>query len=331
MGYVFRRGSGLRFRHEGCVQGSRHPLFLAQDRPVMHAFYSAVLASLFAQNSACISQQGATVSFDTVAEYWLTSRSRIDLWEHAIVRLRRIECEREYRSLEDWWKRHRDLLEEVFVTETLTRTVAASARNLRISDREGTFGPVADSVFVLQHDLTNEIRRAMLRHQLGAAQPYFMRLNRIRIATQNFTDKMLGWMSIEEEHALHYAFCEENAVDFRDEMKAMPNRHFRNMMMQLSSHASKSTLRPLLSNECMLPQANREVLNSVIALMGRGIFDQRGILMNEPNLVGLMSMVDSDSKPPPPHFHWSAVSPTATAAKSSSTPGHHLSDRWYGC
>ena len=130
----------------------------------MHSFYSAILASVLAQNSVAFAHEGATVPFNSVAEYWCSCRTRLDLWEQAIIRLRRAEREKSYEMLEQWWGEHHELLEEVFVTDGLTRLVAASLGEHKIEDRDGNFAPVSDSIFLLHYDMTKEIRRAMLRH-----------------------------------------------------------------------------------------------------------------------------------------------------------------------
>ena len=289
----------------------------------MHAYYSALLASVFAQNAAVVSQQGMEVAFDNAAEYWLSSRSRIDLWEHALVRLRNAEREKEYVALQRWWERHGGLLEEIFVTEPLTRTVAASMGGVPISNREGKVAPVADSVFILHHDLTNEIRRAMLRHQLGAAQPFFMRLNRIRLAARKLTDQLLGWMSVMDSGYLAYVCCEETALGFRDELAQLPVRRLQVMMMQLSAQASCTALRKLLSTNCSLPQSNREVLNSAMNLIGRKAFDRRGLLRSDYVWSGILSMTNEDEKPSSLNFDFNFGSSLFWGVETPHSPGQH--------
>lgn len=302
---------------------------LSASKKPMHALYSAVLASLFAQNSRTLVRDGGSVPFDSVAEYWCSSRSRIDLWEQAIIRLQRAEKERDYALLEDWWKQHAVLLEEVLVTEILTRIIAAAVGDLLIADRESKAAPVADSIFLLHHDLSGEVRRATLRHQLGAAKTYFQRLNRIRIAAQHWTDNLLGWMSVRSDQPLNYVFNEETALDFRDQMVEFTDRPIESTIMQLSSHSLFAKMQRLVSRSCALPQANYDVLNSSTSLISVGLFDERGVIPSQRGLLGMISKVGADLSPSGPHFDWNQH-----LGQIQFTPLHHhaakltLAERW---
>ena len=296
----------------------------------MHSFYSAILASVLAQNIAAFTQNGATVPFNSVAEYWCSSRSRLDLWEQAIIRLRRTERGKAYELLEQWWTQHHELLEEVFVTEALTRVVAASLGEQKIEGREGNFAPVSDSIFLLHHDMTNEIRRAMLRHQLGSASPHFARLNRVRLTSQKLADTLLGWISVHGDHPLAYVHCEEFALEARDDLSGIHDRRMRATLMQLCVHAQLSGLQPIVTHKCMLPQANRDVFTAAISLLGKHAFDDRGILLDRSAMLGLLTKESSDVKPSGPHFNLNIqfiAGPIMGSPGSQSTPP---SDRWYG-
>ena len=295
----------------------------------MHAFYSAVLASVLTQNHGVIAQKDLEIPFESVANYWVASRSRIDLWEHAIIRLRRVEKEKNYESLEAWWAQHVGVLEEVFVTEVLTRVIAASAGNSPIAGREGRFAPVADSIFLLHQDLANEIRRAMLRHQLGAAQPHFGRLNRIRITIQRLTDQLIGYLSISDEHNLAYVNCENSALQFREEMSTVVDYRIQSMMLQWTSHSCFSNLKRILGSDCMLPQANQEVLSAAVSVIGKKGFDVRGVMTSDQTITDFSSSSSVDIKPPAPHFGWNYSSMVPWGVQADAGQNLSSTDRWY--
>lgn len=270
----------------------------------MHSFYSAVLASLFAQGSVAFTTNPAPVRFEDVSEYWCVSRSRIDLWEQAILRLRRAESTKDYDTIREWWNTHHELIEEVFATEPLTRVLAASIGEAKILEREGTLAPVVDSIFLLHHDLSSELRRAMLRHQLGAAQEFFQGLNRVRLASQKWNDMLMAWMTLSKDFPTTYMFAEENVVSLSKEFLAVGDYQMRSSLMKLMTHSELTHLRRVLTTACMLPQANRDVLNAAIALLGASPFDDRGVFKDPYSLREMLSQSKEDRKPIDPDFKW---------------------------
>ena len=223
---------------------------------------------------------------------------------------------------------HHKLIQEVFATEPLTRVLAASVGEAKIFNREGTLAPVVDSIFLLHHDLSSEFRRAMLRHQLGAAQGFFQGLNRVRLASQKCNDTLMAWMTLSKDFPTTYMFAEENVVSLSKEFLAVVDHQMRSSLMKLMTHCELTHLRRILTPACMLPQANRDVLNAAVALLGASPFDDRGVFKDPYSLREMLSQSKQDKKPIDPAFKWHVN--LKKAFPHLHTPGPiPVGTRWY--
>ncbi len=95
----------------------------------MHCVLTADLASLVSEHGPAIIRGRSTFAPTAVAGYWASSRNRFELWHQTLARYRRAEKSGEFHALRDWWRDHVVVLEEVLVTEILTRADRSPGSN----------------------------------------------------------------------------------------------------------------------------------------------------------------------------------------------------------
>ena len=103
----------------------------------MHCIALAELASLLAHQAPAIFQLRPNIAADSLTRYWIQSRQRLDQWHRGLAGYTLLEHAGRPLAMQTWWADHAPLLEEIIVSETLTRVFAAigfgidQARNQR--------------------------------------------------------------------------------------------------------------------------------------------------------------------------------------------------------
>ena len=105
----------------------------------MHCVYLTDIAAILSEHGPSILSRGEAVPPDAVTRYWVASRNRFELWHQAMSRYRIAEASGEYQLLRAWWGDYFGVLEEVLVSQMLTRVIASIAAELtRISPKKNS-------------------------------------------------------------------------------------------------------------------------------------------------------------------------------------------------
>ena len=165
--------------------------------PIMHCVLTADLASLVSEHGPAIVRSRSTFTPTAVAGYWASSRNRLELWHQTLARYRRAEESGEFHALRDWWRDHVVVLEEVLVTEILTRLIAALAATIESESGAEEISPVTHAVHTSHIEARNRVQKIML-YGRGNSIEDAVRLNRLRQAVERWTDAMIGRMAIHD-------------------------------------------------------------------------------------------------------------------------------------
>jgi hypothetical protein len=244
----------------------------------MHSVLIADLAALASQHGPAIVRAYEEVPPEAVVQYWSTSRSRMELWHQALMRYRTAQRSGDSVAMRTWWHEHLVVMEEVLVTDMLTRVIAALAIGLdESSDREDEVSPVTHCIHLSHLDASNRVHRMMIRGR-GSSVQDAVRLNRLRRGVERWTDAFIGRMSYQSPSTIQYAFDLGRAEQFALETRSYPCGPARDTAAWLMNAAMHDMLQRRTSPEPALPEANRAVATSVLMMMRPEYFDSVGVL-----------------------------------------------------
>ena len=243
----------------------------------MHCVFLADIAALLAHHGPGLLGGGQTVPAEAVMRYWCVCRQRFDLWHHALGRYRQQEKHATGAQLSQWWNDNLPMLEEVLVGEILSRVYAALAETLDRSRDESETGPVVRSVYLTHLEARNRVLHLMVYGRGGSIEQA-VRLNRLRREVERWVDAILGRMAWEDPGPLAYAFDADRAAEHARDARTYgvgPARQTTQWLMQVTMH---DAIRRRTSAEAALPEANRQVAESVMLGLRPDLFDSVGML-----------------------------------------------------
>ncbi|QDT05765.1 hypothetical protein K227x_41690 [Rubripirellula lacrimiformis] len=243
----------------------------------MHCVLIADLAAVVSQHGPAILYGHETIPAEAMTQYWASSRNRFELWHQTMARYRKTEQAGDFAALRSWWHQHIAVIEEVLVTETLTRVIAALAAGLDEAHDEDEVSPVTHAVFQAHLDARNRILKLMLFGRGNSVQDA-VRLNRLRQGVERWTDAMIGRLACDHPGTIRYAFDAKRAAEYARDTRGCGGRSIRDMSAWLMNAAMHDTLRRRTSPSAALPEANRAVVSSVMMMIRPDLFDSIGTL-----------------------------------------------------
>ncbi len=244
----------------------------------MHSVLIADLAALASQHGPAIVRGSDEIPPDAVAEYWTCSRSRMELWHQAMARYHAAQRTGDSVAMRIWWGEHIVVLEEVLVTDMLTRVIAALAVGLDESaNHKDEVSPVTHCVQLSHLDVSNRVHRMMIDGR-GSSVQDAVRLNRLRKGVERWTDALIGRMSFQSPDTIRYAFDLTRAKQFARETRSYPSGPVRDTAAWLMNAAMHDMLQRRTSPHAALPEANRAVASSVMMMLRPDRFDSVGVL-----------------------------------------------------
>jgi hypothetical protein len=194
-----------------------------------------------------------------------------------MTRYRNAEQSGDFAALRNWWRDHVVVMEEVLVTEMLTRVIAALALGIEAESEADEVAPVTHAVYLTHLEARNRVQQIMLFGRGNSVQDA-VRLNRLRQGVERWTDAMIGRMSVGGTEAIQYAIDRPRAAEFAQEMRCYGHGAARNTAAWLMNASMHDTLSRRTSEQAALPEANRAVARSVMLMLRPDLFDSVGVL-----------------------------------------------------
>ena len=176
----------------------------------MHSVLIADIAALVSQHGPAVLYRGDTVPPEAVTQYWASSRSRFELWHQTMTRYRHAEKSGDAILMRAWWREHSVVLEEVLVSEMLTRVLAALGAGLDSSEKAEEISPVTHAVYLSHLEARNRVQQMLLFGRGNSVQDA-VRLNRLRQGVERWTDVLIGRMSVQSPSHICYAIDADRA------------------------------------------------------------------------------------------------------------------------
>jgi hypothetical protein len=204
----------------------------------MHARDLAELAALLALHSPSIVHGAGHIPHDVSEQYWSASKCRLDRWGRLLRQLTQAAGHPQLPAALSW-PRVQPVLEEILVTELLTRLWTAIAAAHDALHGGDDLEPVARNVFSGHLDARRRLL-TLLAEGRAIALPEATKLDHLRRRVERWTDMLLahlaGMTNINE-----LAFDTGRARDFAEDLShqsAQSERDFTGNLMLLSLRAS---------------------------------------------------------------------------------------------
>lgn len=243
----------------------------------MHCTELARLAALIAAQGPALVLAREPIAADAVVRYWTAARQRFDLWNQGLKRFSELENAGRSLAIRDWWQQHLPMIEEVLVSETLTRVMAATGTALDAPCNHGDVEPITHSVYITHLEARNRILRLLLFGRGGSVEEA-LRLNRLRRSVERWTDYLLGPLVSQNPDTASFAHDAGRARAFGEEASQVHGSGQAATLSALSAAALQTSLWALCERRAALPQANRQLGQAVLGCLGSGLFDSLGLL-----------------------------------------------------
>ena len=241
----------------------------------MHCVSLADLAAILSQHAPSIRCRGPLFPPQSLVGYWASSRARLDLWQRSIGRYRRAQQAGNWIALRQWWDQNTAILEEVLVSEILTRVVAAAAAEIDRVNGTDEVAPVTHAIQIAHLEARTRVQQVMIDGR-GCSVPDAVRLNRLRQGVERWTDVMIGRMSPGGETLARYAMERERAEAYAEEARGCGHGATRETAIWLMNAAMHDMLSRRTAPVAALPKANRRVADSALRMLQRPLFDSLG-------------------------------------------------------
>lgn len=242
----------------------------------MHPIHAADIAAVLAHHGPGLLYHRSMIPAEAMTAYWTANRVRFDLWHHALGHYQEMEQQGAGATLQRWWEEHLAMLEEVLLTEVLTRVYAALGAWLDKDLESGDIKPVVHSVHLSHVEARNRVLHLML-HGRGSSVDEAVRLNRLRSEVERWTDALIGALATHDPVALDYAIDIPRAATHSEESRRLPAGPARDTAHWLIGMTMRDALLRRVSNQPALPAANAQVHEAVMMCLRPDLFDSIGL------------------------------------------------------
>lgn len=275
----------------------------------MHCIELARLATLIAAQGSTLASLRPDMPTEAMTRYWVASRQRTELWHRGLARLPDSESTGNSFAIDAWWFEHIPMIEEILVSEMLTRVMAAVGAAIDTDIQERDLEPITYSIFQTHLESRNRVLRILLFSR-GRSVEQALRLNRLRRCVERWNDFLLGPLIGVYPDSIQFAFDAGRARAYASEFSLEGRDRTSDGIHWLSAATLEISLSNLCDRRAALPQANRQVGQSVLAFLRSKTFDSLGL----PYTAATQRIVAGQSPEGPP----------ASVDKPANCGGKHL-------
>ena len=250
----------------------------------MHARQMAEIAAWAAFNSFALVERSTSLTVETCNEYWSQSKCRQNRW---MIALKMFEQDvRDPNSNHDPWPAIEIVIQEIFISEMLTRVWSATmvAHDIRFASNELT--GIAHSIHIGHLESKNRAMRLLLENE-SVDSEMFERVNSLRRKIERWTDLLLGQLP-DTTAGQRFAFQANRVKDYAEENLDSTEKEFATRRV-LYAAALGEDLGHFTNRNAANPDINRKIVGGLLACFSSDRFDSLGM----PKSVQLMWMEKS--------------------------------------
>lgn len=229
-----------------------------------------------ADNAPAFVAFSGPIAMELIEGYWAASRCRLDRWSLALKSLSTSKAPVGPSLLQRKRPARVPLIEEILVSEVLTRvwTAVAAAHDER--RRRSELGPVCRSIFIGHLEARNRALQLLVNHNYTALEEA-VALNRLRRRCERWTDLLLsrvaGLVDIKD-----LAFDVERINDFQAELGIGSTNSGSTLAWQIVLGSIRASFASGLSKDSPCADLNAKIASSILACLSRDLFDATGQL-----------------------------------------------------
>ncbi len=243
----------------------------------MHCVELAELSSLLSRQAAALFLLRPAIGHESLTRYWIQSRQRLEQWHQGLAQYLSLESAGRPVAMQVWWSDYEPMLEEVIVTESLTRVFAAIGMGLDAVSKQREIEPVTHSIHLSHLEARNRVLQLLLFGR-GGSVTQSMGLNRLRRASERWTDRLLAPIVSIHRNANCYANDPQRCLAYVQEWQEEKHPDSQRLASFLTQIAMRTTLAERTGQRAALPNCNREVARSILACLSSECFDSLGLL-----------------------------------------------------
>lgn len=242
----------------------------------MHASELAQLAALVAHHTPTIIRGSHPVREQGLEQYWTASKCRLDRWLRALRSHGQCLEDVAPQRRGEHWRFLRPMLDEILLSETLTRVWAAIGSALDGRRAESAVEPIARSALIGHLEARNRaLQLIVFGHGLGADDA--IALNRLRRRVERWTDLMLGYVLLEYP-AHEFAFDRARAADFAEDLRHERQSGTDSQAWQLVHSSLQVAFDKESRQAAASADLNQQIAGAVMGCLGDDLFDTLGLL-----------------------------------------------------
>lgn len=258
------------------ANGEIHAPFRDSWCPAMHVRELVETSCWVADHAPSFIAFSAPVAMEQIETYWAASRCRLDRWTYALKNLAAWGGVGTSLFLGQRRADRQPLIEEILISEVLTRvwTAVATAHDRRRKHSE--LSPVCRSIYLGHLEARNRALQLLVNHNFTALEEA-VALNRLRRRCERWTDLLLSRIAGFTEVG-DLAFDMDRVSDFQREIGAdstAPNAGFAWKLVLGSIRASFASG---LANRSPCEDLNAKIASSILACLSSEMFDATGML-----------------------------------------------------
>ena len=251
----------------------------------MHCVTLADLAAVLALHGPRFIYRRSEISSEVLVNYWTENRNRFESWHRTIGQYRDIERQGDWSQMTAWWDQERATVDEILVSEMLTRVVAALALGVdqqnALTQRDGgrddtePLSPIMHGVFMSHLEASNRVHQMTLARK-GCSIRHLVQIDRLRRAVQRWNDVLIGRLAISWPRGSTYCYDLDRARDFGIEYQSMGDSQQQEAATELLNASMRLTLSNRTESRVASPNLNRALATSVMRLFRPESFDSFG-------------------------------------------------------
>lgn len=234
----------------------------------------AEFSALLAMHGPVLIRHGELFPDGCLSGYWAASRARFDRWHRSLKEFASRSQGQPRGVVAPIWFATKPTLEEILVSDMLTRVWATVACVVDRTKGTSEAEPIVRNVLLGQQEVRNRAL-SLLVFDAGTTMAEGVLMNRLRRRVERWTDMLLGHLALfhdMNEFAFDPQRTKEFSRDIREEALA-PN----GPGWQLTFAALRATFQSLATSESPNADLNGRIISSLMLCFQSELFDSTGL------------------------------------------------------